>query len=74
MRFDVPEPGMISFHVSSLPPNPDVYPLLAGRIRAKVEIIGFIFMPKIDPLTGAEYCDVFMTNCTDINGAVPKWL
>jgi len=48
--------------------------LIPGHVRGTVLIIGFVFKTLIDPNTGEEYTDYFMTNCIDINGDVPKFL
>ena len=38
-----------------------------------MKIIGFIMKPIIDPKGNVRH-EIFMTNCLDINGLVPKWL
>jgi len=48
--------------------------VIEGRIRGTVIIIGFVFKLRINPETGAEETDYFMTNCIDVNGSVPKWM
>ena len=48
--------------------------MIEGRIRGTVIIIGFVFKLRINPETGAEETDYFMTNCIDVNGSVPKWM
>lgn len=64
---------MISLHVCSLPLDNEIYPIIPGRVRGLVKIIGFVFKPIITD-KGEEHCDYFMTNCIDINGSIPKWI
>ena len=61
MRKDYPEPGMVSFHISSLPDDPTIHPLKPKCIRAKMIIVGFMFIPKIDPITNKEFVEIFAT-------------
>lgn len=65
---------MISLHVTSLPQDDATYPVIEGRIRGTVNIIGFVFRPRINTETGAEETEYFMTNCIDVNGSIPKWM
>ena len=73
-RKDYPEPGMCTIHVQSLPANEVEMPAMPKRIRGTIQIIGFILKPVVDTTNGEIYHEVFMTNCIDINGQVPKWL
>jgi hypothetical protein len=72
VRRDFPEPGMVSFHLKSMPYNENELPYNYLHIRANCIIVGYIFKPVIDEATGEEHCDVFLVNSVDINGQVPK--
>ena len=60
-------------HVQSLPDCAE-YPPLTSKVRATFLILGMVLTPRIDPVSKEEYTDVFMLNCCDINGLVPKWI
>ena len=64
---------MITMHVKSLPDNEE-YPKISTRIRGCMNILGMVMTPKVDPVTKVPYTDIFMVNCCDINGTVPKWI
>lgn len=72
LRYDFPEPGMVTLAVHSLPLN-DEYPLQPKRVRGEITI-SMVMKGVRDPVTGEEHTEVFMTNMCDINGLVPKWL
>ena len=74
IRKDYPEPGQISLHVASIPTDTSGKPLVKGRVRAEIKIVGYIITPLNDLVTGEEVCDCFMVSSVDINGLVPKWI
>ena len=72
-RRNYPEPGTSVLYAHSLP-NSDECPIVPRRVRANMNILGFIFKEKIDEQTGKEMTDLFFVQQIDINGSIPKWL
>lgn len=73
IRKDYPEPGLTCMIADSLPINDTEFPMKKGRVRGDINI-AIVFKPIMDPVTGNEHTEIVMTNRTDINGLVPKWL
>ena len=63
---------MVTLAVHSLPLNEE-YPHIKGRVRGEITI-SMVFKGVVDPESGQEHTEVFMTNMCDINGVIPKWL
>lgn len=37
-------------------------------------LLGMVMTPKFHEKTLEPYTEIFMVNCCDINGLVPKWI
>ena len=73
IKRDYPSPGQISLYVRSIP-DAEEYPVSSSKVRATMIILGMVFTPRFDEKTLEAYTEVFMVNCCDINGLVPKWI
>ena len=73
VKKDFPEPGMYTTVLINLAVDEDEFPVTPKRVRGILHN-GMILKPVVDPETGEQHTEALLTNCTDINGLVPKWV